>query len=150
MTEFNAQPEWRYLHFVSRVTASMVDCVLQILVLIPIVINFFPELLNNPEQPSQNFQWVAGAVQTVILLGFWLSSQSTPGKMLFHARIVDADTGAKPTTRQFAIRYAGISSAPWLFLSVSCGRLLTSVIRAGTTKWPIRWSFSCIKIELAY
>ena len=116
MVELNKQQDWQYLHFVSRFTASMVDAVIQILVLVPVVMVFFPDLLHQKE-PSQSFQWAAALVQTVVVVGFWLSSQSTPGKMIFHAKIVDADTGAKPTTKQFVMRYAGyIVSSMALFL----------------------------------
>lgn len=106
MVELNKQQNWRYLHFVSRVTAGMVDIILQGLVMVPVIMVFFPDLLSQKE-PSQAFQWAAALVQTVVLVGFWLSTQSTPGKMLFHSRIVDADTGLKPTSKQFVIRYAG-------------------------------------------
>ena len=36
---------------------------------------------------------------------FWRYRSATPGKMLIRARIVDADTGAAPSTVQLVIRY---------------------------------------------
>jgi uncharacterized RDD family membrane protein YckC len=106
MTEPGVDKTWTYLGFGQRVVATVIDLLLQTLLLIPIVIVYFPNLLNEPE-PSQSFQWVAGLVQTAVLIGFWLSAQSTPGKMLFKAKIVDAETGAKPSGKQFALRYLG-------------------------------------------
>ncbi len=106
MEDLLVEKTWTYLGFGQRVMATIIDIFLQTLLLIPLVIVFFPDLLNEPK-PSQNFQWVAGLVQTVVLIGFWLSSQSTPGKMLFNAKIVDAETGGKPSNKQFTIRYLG-------------------------------------------
>jgi uncharacterized RDD family membrane protein YckC len=41
------------------------------------------------------------------VLVFWARVQATPGKMLLHARIVDAKTGADPRPMQLLIRYVG-------------------------------------------
>jgi len=48
---------------------------------------------------------------------FWINRQATPGKIAIDARIVDADTGGKPSTKQLLIRYVGyyVSTLP-LFL----------------------------------
>jgi uncharacterized RDD family membrane protein YckC len=43
----------------------------------------------------------------VLVVVFWVRRGATPGKMLFNARIVDADTGAPATPRQLVIRYLG-------------------------------------------
>ncbi|PTQ89325.1 RDD family protein [Agitococcus lubricus] len=98
--------ENNYLGFAERVAAALIDLFLQSLVLLPIVLTFFPDLLEQ-KTPNQNFQWVAAAVQTAMLVGFWLYNQSTPGKMLFKAKIVDATTGQAPSTQQLLLRYLG-------------------------------------------
>ena len=38
---------------------------------------------------------------------FWIRVQATPGKMLIHARIADAKTGANPRPGQLVLRYLG-------------------------------------------
>jgi uncharacterized RDD family membrane protein YckC len=48
------------------------------------------------------FDWVLPALAIML---FWIARQATPGKMAIGARIVDADSGAKPTTAQFIGRY---------------------------------------------
>jgi uncharacterized RDD family membrane protein YckC len=52
----------------------------------------------------------------VLVVLFWRRRSATPGKMLIHARIVDANTGAAPTLRQLVIRYLGyyVSIVPLL------------------------------------
>ncbi len=42
---------------------------------------------------------------TVAVLLLWKYKSATPGKMVIGATIVDADTGGKPSTQQFLIRY---------------------------------------------
>jgi uncharacterized RDD family membrane protein YckC len=52
----------------------------------------------------------------VLIVLFWRRRSATPGKMLIHARIVDARTGSAPTLRQLVIRYVGyyVSIVPLL------------------------------------
>ena len=106
--------EFVYLGFGQRMMASIIDTFIQMLILTPIVILFFPHLLsvNLPYDPKlmAELQWLFLAILTPFLLVFWQSSQSTLGKMVFHSKIVDA-----------------------LF-----GFCLMHVNKAGTTKWPIR------------
>ena len=58
-------------------------------------------------------------VPAVLVVVFWMRKSATPGKMMLHARIVDATTGAVPTSRQLVIRYLGyyVSMLP-LFLGL--------------------------------
>ena len=50
----------------------------------------------------------------VAVIAFWLYKQATPGKMLVHARVVDAKTGNTLSTSQSVIRYLGyfVSAIP--------------------------------------
>ncbi len=48
--------------------------------------------------------WLLPAIAVVV---FWIYRQATPGKIAIGARIVDADTGGKPSTRQLIVRYLG-------------------------------------------
>ena len=58
--------------------------------------------------------WVLPAVAVVV---FWINRQATPGKIAIDARIVDAETGAAPSTKNLLVRYLGyyVSTLP-LFL----------------------------------
>ena len=103
--------EFVYLGFGQRVLASIIDTIIQMLILTPIVILFFPHLLsvNLPYDPKL----MGGATMAIsghfnpFLLVFWQSSQSTLGKMVFNSKIVDATTGGKPTIKQFLLRFLG-------------------------------------------
>ena len=59
----------------------------------------------------QLVQYLVPAIAVVL---FWVYKSATPGKMVFGLRIVDAETGEKPTTGQFIGRYLGylVSTIP--------------------------------------
>ncbi len=61
--------------------------------------------LSTDDQPAQFIVSVLVPAMAVVL--FWIYRQATPGKMLVHARIVDATTGADPRPGQLLLRYVG-------------------------------------------
>jgi uncharacterized RDD family membrane protein YckC len=59
---------------------------------------------------------ISYAMPPALILSFWIAKGATPEKMAIGATIVDARTGAHPTTSQFLIRYvASILSLLMLF-----------------------------------
>jgi uncharacterized RDD family membrane protein YckC len=113
-----------YVGFWSRALASLIDTLLSTLIVWPVVTAIYgheeeidSSLLNGsadtlssilltsmaPKGPLDVLvSWVLPAVAIV---AFWLARQATPGKMLIHARIVDAETFGKPTAGQLIGRY---------------------------------------------
>ena len=129
--------ELEYVGFWLRVAASVVDS----LWLMPIIWilgmlyenasgELTDKMLSNPAELSaadlgsmfsmspMDFV-VQVLVPAVLVVVFWMRKSATPGKMMLHARIVDATTGAVPTSRQLVIRYLGyyVSMLP-LFLGL--------------------------------
>ncbi|WP_230414393.1 RDD family protein [Collimonas silvisoli] len=103
------EPELEYVGFWLRVVASLVDTVLVLLFTIPLMLAFYgssywsdTRLIKGPG--GFLVEWILPAVLVMV---FWLTKQSSPGKMLIGARIVDEKTGGIPTTGQFIWRYAG-------------------------------------------
>jgi uncharacterized RDD family membrane protein YckC len=47
-------------------------------------------------------EWVLPALAVIV---FWIAKQTTLGKMVISAKILDADSGKAPSTRQFIARY---------------------------------------------
>lgn len=99
----------KYAGFWIRVWATLIDSVILAVILIPLLTWIFglgywtgDTLINGPLDFL--LSWVLPAVAAVL---FWSAKQATPGKMAISARIVDAQTGGKPTTQQFVIRYLG-------------------------------------------
>lgn len=101
--------ELEYVGFWARVGAALIDTVLVLIVCVPLVTFVYGRtywtsdaLLQGPADFLIN--WLLPAIAVVV---FWIYRQATPGKIAIGARIVDADTGGKPSTRQLIVRYLG-------------------------------------------
>lgn len=113
--------ELEYVGFWLRVAAALIDSVLVAIICFPILHAVYgpaywdaTEFIKGPVDFL--LTWVFPAVAVVL---FWIARQATPGKMAISARIVDADTGGKPSTGQLIVRYLGyyVSMLP-LFLGI--------------------------------
>jgi uncharacterized RDD family membrane protein YckC len=99
-----------YVGFWLRVGAALIDTLLLLVVCLPLATAIYgadywrvtDKLLHGPADFLIN--WVLPAIAIVL---FWIYRQATPGKIAIGARIVDTNTGGKPSTRQLVIRYAG-------------------------------------------
>jgi uncharacterized RDD family membrane protein YckC len=101
--------ELEYVGFWARVGAALIDTVLVLIVCAPLVTFVYGRtywtsaaLLQGPADFLIN--WLLPAIAVVV---FWIYRQATPGKIAIGARIVDAATGGKPSTRQLIVRYLG-------------------------------------------
>lgn len=111
------EPELEYVGFWLRVWAAVIDSILVSIILWPLV-----RLIYGDEYSSlKMIQGPADLMISLILPAiavviFWISRQATPGKMVIGARIVDAKTGGKPSSRQLVVRYLGyyVSTIPLL------------------------------------
>lgn len=61
------------------------------------------------EQPTNGLLdfAVSWLLPAVVIMLFWEYKLATPGKMAISARIVDADSGARPSPKQWIFRYLG-------------------------------------------
>jgi len=118
--------DFEYVGFWSRVVATLIDLTLSSLFLAPIGSALYGHsddlnvslLTGSPEallavavamltiQSPADFLF-SFVLPTVALVAFWVARQATPGKMLIHARIVDATTFGKPTSGSLLARYLG-------------------------------------------
>jgi uncharacterized RDD family membrane protein YckC len=108
--------ELEYVGFWPRCVASLIDSVLLMFVLMPILAMLFSwsyldaSIGATSATWSMNFSsransWTAHILVALVVLAFWYYKQSTPGKMLFKAQIVDAKTGQKMSPGQAFGRY---------------------------------------------
>jgi uncharacterized RDD family membrane protein YckC len=98
-----------YVGFWPRVGAALIDSLLVAIICVPLATWIYGweywtagTLIQGPADILIN--WVLPAVAIVL---FWIYRQATPGKIVIGARIVDAETGAAPSTRQLIGRYLG-------------------------------------------
>ncbi len=99
----------QYAGFWIRTGAAIIDSILLIIIIGPVLTALYgydywlgEQLINGTWDVLLNYIFPAIAV-----LVFWSYKSATPGKMGTKLTIVDAKTGAKPTTQQFIIRYIG-------------------------------------------
>lgn len=117
MSETNARGEI-YAGFWVRVVASVIDTLLLALFIAPILWAGYGAAYFESDRLIQGpldflVSWVLPAIAVIV---FWIYKSSTPGKMAFEMRIVDARTGGTPSTAQFVVRYLGyyLSTLPLL------------------------------------
>ncbi|MEH6556624.1 MAG: RDD family protein [Oceanicoccus sp.] len=96
-----------YAGFWVRVAATIIDSVLIMIVITPLF------LLLGEQSYGANGSIIPTAwdlalnycLPALAIILFWIYKSSTPGKMIFKLKIVDAKTGEKPTGRQLVGRY---------------------------------------------
>lgn len=99
--------ELEYVGFWPRVGAALIDTLLVLFITVPLLTALYGKqywLSSTWIQGPADFlvNWVLPAIAVVL---FWVYRQATPGKIAISARIVDAETGEKPSTGQLIGRY---------------------------------------------
>ncbi|MBA6231462.1 MULTISPECIES: RDD family protein [unclassified Colwellia] len=113
--------EREYAGFWIRVGAAIIDTILMLIIILPIVTAIYGTGYWVNESFvigfwDVMFNYIFPAIAVIV---FWAYKSATPGKMATRLTIVDAKTGAKPSTGQFIGRYLGyyVSIIP-LFLGI--------------------------------
>lgn len=101
--------ELEYVGFWARVGAAMIDTLLLLVICAPLVTWVYGRAYWTSDAFLQGpadflINWLLPAIAVIV---FWTYRQATPGKIAIAARIVDAGTGDKPSTRQLIVRYLG-------------------------------------------
>ena len=99
-----------YVGFWPRLGATLVDTVMLLIVIAPIAVAIYgvdaylhsTTLFLGPADLL-----IQLLVPAALVIAFWIYRKATPGKMVIHAKIVDATTLAAPSKKQLIIRYIG-------------------------------------------
>ena len=112
----NETQQAHYAGFWIRVAASFIDTVLILALILPPLIGIYGTAYFDMQSMIAGawdflLSWVFPAIAVIV---FWVYRSATPGKLILHLKIVDAQTGDKPSTRQFIGRYFGyyVSAIP--------------------------------------
>jgi uncharacterized RDD family membrane protein YckC len=115
MSDQNATPI--YVGFWIRFWASVIDSILVSLIITPLLIaafgwDYFTSSRLIGYGPLDFI--ISWGLPTLAIVLFWVYKSTSPGKMFFSARIVDAKTGRDPSARQCVVRYLGyfVSAVP--------------------------------------
>jgi uncharacterized RDD family membrane protein YckC len=107
-----------YAGFWIRVGASLIDSLLICLIIWPLLMMVYgPDYLLKAGWTAGTLDFLLSWVfPAVAIVAFWIYRSATPGKMALRLIIVDADSGEKPTTGQFVLRYLGyfVSMIPFM------------------------------------
>jgi uncharacterized RDD family membrane protein YckC len=103
--------EQEYAGFWIRTGAAIIDTMLTLIITAPILTAIYgAEYWLSDKGFSLLggwdffFNYLFPAMAIIVL---WVYKSATPGKMATKLTIVDAETGAKPSTGQFLVRYLG-------------------------------------------
>ncbi len=112
----------RYVGFWHRLFAYLIDALLfGVLMGLTMIVFYGLESAVSWEYVDREYgrgglvdlaaSWLLPAVLTLL---FWEYKSATPGKMVISAKMVDADSGACPSPKQWIIRYLGyfVSALP--------------------------------------
>ena len=102
---------FEYVGFWVRVGASLIDSLLVLAVTTPLVMFLYGHVsmdggVESLTASSSNL-FINLVLPAAAIIIFWLTKQATPGKMVFGAKVVDAETGAPLSTGQAIGRYLG-------------------------------------------
>jgi uncharacterized RDD family membrane protein YckC len=110
--------EQQYAGFWIRLIASIIDTILLVIVLLVIAFTLYSAglITDNPDDLGIVGIFLNYVIPFILVLIFWHFKSATPGKIITHMSIVDAETGGKPSSGQFIIRYIAyyISAIPLL------------------------------------
>lgn len=106
MKTIPAPDAFEYVGFWARLAASLIDTLILMVLLVPIMLSAYGyDYLLEMGTGGWLDILVTWVLPAILVLLFWRFRSATPGKMLIGARIVDADTGEPPSTRNLVIRY---------------------------------------------
>jgi uncharacterized RDD family membrane protein YckC len=109
-----SEPE--YVGFWLRVGAALLDTILLMMLTVPLLWYLYGPAYWQDASFDGGLAdlFIGWVLPAIVIMLFWLARSSTPGKMAIDAVIVDARTKARPSARQFLVRYIGyfVSSIP--------------------------------------
>jgi uncharacterized RDD family membrane protein YckC len=97
-----------YVGFWKRAVATVIDSIIVAVVILLVALPFYgPEYFQlSKEGKTLAFDFVVQIVMPIVaVIVFWRFRGATPGKMLFSAKIVDAESFGPPSTGQLIGRY---------------------------------------------
>jgi len=99
-----AERRFEYAGFWQRAVALLIDWLIVVVIAMPIIVVTFGAAYFSLDWVRRSGDLAIAAVVGAIIVGLWRYCGATPGKLAVGVRIVDAATGAPPTTMRLVIR----------------------------------------------
>ena len=115
--EEETKEAFEYVSLPRRTMAALIDLVVLLLATVSILYAihgegyFRSDILKRGSLDFLN----SVVVPSLVVLLFWVLCSATPGKMIISVKIVDAETGGKPTIGQWIVRYIGYFASAMFF-----------------------------------
>ena len=111
-------PRFEYAGFWQRFVAFLIDAFILLVISVPLLLAIYGKGYFSQEREAFAGLWdflIQVVFPAVAAILFWRYRGATPGKMAISARIVDAKTGAAPSTGKLVVRYFAylVSSLPF-------------------------------------
>jgi uncharacterized RDD family membrane protein YckC len=94
-----------YAGFGRRAAAFLIDWLMVIVVLVPLLVLGFGIREVSLDPSEHSWDLLVPVVIGAVVIGFWRYCGATPGKIALAVRIVDATTGAPPSTLRLIVRF---------------------------------------------
>jgi uncharacterized RDD family membrane protein YckC len=110
----SAVPAHDYATFWQRAVALLVDWLIVVVIAMPIIVVAFGAAYFSLDPVRRSGDLAIALAVGALIVGFWRYCGATPGKLAVGIRIVDAHTGAAPSTGRLVIRLLCylVSAAP--------------------------------------
>ena len=94
-----------YAGFWQRAAAALIDWLIVVVIAMPVIVLAFGENYFSLEPATRAWDLATLLAVAVAVIGFWRYCGATPGKLAAAIRIVDAKTGAPPSTSRLVVRF---------------------------------------------
>ncbi|HEY3232179.1 MAG TPA: RDD family protein [Roseiflexaceae bacterium] len=94
-----------YAGFWQRGLAFLIDWLVVVVISMPVIVLAFGAEYFSLDPERRAWDIVTWLLIGIVVVGFWRYCGATPGKLALGLKIVDAQTGARPTTGRLVLRF---------------------------------------------
>ena len=94
-----------YAGFWQRGLAFLIDWLIVVVISMPVIVLAFGAEYFSLDPERCAWDIVTWLLIGIVVVGFWRYCGATPGKLALDLKIVDAQTGARPTTGRLVLRF---------------------------------------------
>ena len=94
-----------YAGFWQRGLAFLIDWLIVVVISMPVIVLAFGAEYFSLDPERRAWDIVTWLLIGIVVVGFWRYCGATPGKLALGLKIVDAQTGARPTTGRLVLRF---------------------------------------------
>jgi uncharacterized RDD family membrane protein YckC len=94
-----------YAGFWQRGLAFLIDWLVVVVISMPVIVLAFGAEYFSLDPERRAWDIVTWLLIGIVVVGFWRYCGATPGKLALGLKIVDAQTGARPSTGRLVLRF---------------------------------------------